>query len=105
MVSEFRYFPFSKLRPYVPFLENRVPATKDPWARREAWRNDAFWAASKRARAIFPGLGLGVAAFAVYLGYDQWYWTQGPGKAEKDAWAQWKKERDERLAKEHHHHH
>ncbi|KAJ3031224.1 UNVERIFIED_CONTAM: hypothetical protein HDU68_005830 [Siphonaria sp. JEL0065] len=98
------YFPFNKFRPHVAFLENRSPATKDPWARREAWRHDGFWSVARRTRALFPGFGLGLVAFGVYLGYDKWYWTAGPGKKEIDEWAQWTEERNARLAKEHHHH-
>ncbi|KAJ3064307.1 hypothetical protein HDU98_012271, partial [Podochytrium sp. JEL0797] len=97
------YFPFAKFRPHVSFLENRSPATKDPWAARELWRQDKFWSIQKRTRALFPGLGLGCVLFAGYLAYDKWYWSAGPGKQELEYWANWTEERNARLAKEHHH--
>ncbi|KAJ3083157.1 hypothetical protein HDU99_000426 [Rhizoclosmatium hyalinum] len=99
------FFPFSKFRPHVPFLENRSPSIADPWAKREAWRSDSFWSVARRTRALFPGFGLGLVTFGVYLAYDKWYWTAGPGKQEVDAWAKWNDERNARLAKEHGHGH
>ncbi|KAI8829519.1 hypothetical protein BJ741DRAFT_622606 [Chytriomyces cf. hyalinus JEL632] len=70
--TEFPLFPFSKFRPYVPFLENKTVTRRDPWARRDAWRNDGFFSIARRRAGLFPGLGLGTAAFAVYLAYDTW---------------------------------
>ncbi len=47
--------------------------------------------------AMFPGFGIGSAAFGVYLGYDHWYNTEGPGKEENEKWAKWMEEREKRL--------
>ena len=43
---------------------------KDPWFRREAWRWDPFFSNKNILRHSFPGLGIAVAAFSVYLAYD-----------------------------------
>lgn len=42
----------------------------DPWFRREAWRWDPFFSKQNVLRNSFPGLGIAVAAFSVYLVYD-----------------------------------
>ncbi|BFZ53284.1 hypothetical protein PYCC9005_000307 [Savitreella phatthalungensis] len=44
-----------------------APPTKDPWARREAWRYQGPFSPRARFMSAFPGLGLGVGAFVVYL--------------------------------------
>jgi hypothetical protein len=50
------------------------------------------------------GLGIGSAAFAVYLMYDNWYYTSGPGKTEREYWAKWMEDRNKRLGLDHHGH-
>ncbi|KAJ1735404.1 hypothetical protein LPJ61_000568 [Coemansia biformis] len=43
---------------------------KDPWARREAWRNHPSFSKMSQLRGMFPGLGIATGLFAVYLVYD-----------------------------------
>lgn len=43
---------------------------KDPWFKREAWRWDPFFSKQNVLRNSFPGLGIAVAAFSIYLIYD-----------------------------------
>ena len=97
-------FPFRYWRPTIPILERSIPDAvfKDPWAKREAWRSHPFFSRRNRVMAMFPGLGIGSAAFIVYLAYDHWYQTSGPGKEENEKWAKWMEERNQRL---HHHGH
>ncbi|CAJ0632588.1 13678_t:CDS:2 [Entrophospora sp. SA101] len=40
----------------------------DPWARREAWRNQFGF--RNNARLSWPGLSWGIGAFIIYLGYE-----------------------------------
>ncbi|WFD39517.1 uncharacterized protein MJAP1_002495 [Malassezia japonica] len=42
---------------------------RDPWAKREAWRKHPLFSMRYYARNMFPGLGLGATAFAIYLAY------------------------------------
>lgn len=42
----------------------------DPWLRREIWRWDPFFSKQNVLRNSFPGLGIAVAAFSIYLFYD-----------------------------------
>ncbi|TPX71074.1 hypothetical protein SpCBS45565_g01367 [Spizellomyces sp. 'palustris'] len=100
---EFAWFPFRQWQVNPPFLEGRLNV-KDPWANRDAWRYHAFFSKSNRIRSMFPGLGIGTAAFAVYLAYDKWFQTQGPGKEENEKWAKWTEEREKRLAASGHGH-
>ncbi|SAM81814.1 uncharacterized protein UDID_03034 [Ustilago sp. UG-2017a] len=43
---------------------------RDPWAKREAWRKHRVFSHRFFARNIFPGFGIGLGAFAVYLAVD-----------------------------------
>lgn len=43
---------------------------RDPWAKREAWRKHALFSHRFFARNIFPGFGIGLGAFVVYLAVD-----------------------------------
>ncbi len=43
----------------------------DPWARLYAWRRHPYFSSSwHKMRLAFPGLGLGLASFAIYLGLE-----------------------------------
>ncbi|KAI9333186.1 hypothetical protein DFJ73DRAFT_854655, partial [Zopfochytrium polystomum] len=53
-------------------------------------------------RGMYPGVGIAAFAFGIYLAYDSWYETEGPGKAEKEKWAKWMEEREKRLKAEGH---
>lgn len=43
---------------------------RDPWAAREAWRKHPIFSRAYMLRNLFPGLGLGTGAFAIYLAVD-----------------------------------
>ena len=77
---EFGLFPFKFLRPNPYFLQGELPANvKDPWARREAWRSNPFFSLRNRMSRLVPGFTYAVGAFSVYVLYDQWYYSKGPG--------------------------
>ncbi|KAK9469734.1 NADH-ubiquinone oxidoreductase B12 subunit family-domain-containing protein [Lipomyces arxii] len=44
---------------------------KDPWERREAWRYTGQFSRFNRMKGMFPGLGLGTAAFVAYCIYEK----------------------------------
>ncbi|KAI8322123.1 hypothetical protein GQ54DRAFT_158652 [Martensiomyces pterosporus] len=55
----------------IKIIENAKRSTvKDPWARREAWRNHPSFSKMSQLRGMFPGLGIASGLFAVYLVYD-----------------------------------
>lgn len=43
----------------------------DPWAKREMWRKHPIFSMRYYVRHMFPGLGLGVSAFAVYVAWEK----------------------------------
>ncbi|CAJ0874043.1 15137_t:CDS:2 [Entrophospora sp. SA101] len=45
-----------------------TPKYFDPWARREAWRNQFGF--RNNVRLSWPGLSWGIGAFIIYLGYE-----------------------------------
>ncbi|KAI1173755.1 NADH-ubiquinone oxidoreductase B12 subunit family-domain-containing protein [Nemania sp. FL0916] len=45
----------------------------DPWERAEAWRYTGPFSRWQRFSRAFPGLGIATVAFAVYLGYEQYF--------------------------------
>lgn len=46
------------------------PLYRDPWARREAWRKSPIFSNRAMFRNMFPGFGIGLAAFTVYVVAD-----------------------------------
>jgi NADH dehydrogenase (ubiquinone) 1 beta subcomplex subunit 3 len=42
----------------------------DPWARRYAWRKHPFYSPMNVLRNAFPGLGIAVVTFGIYLGLE-----------------------------------
>ncbi|KAI8853956.1 hypothetical protein BC829DRAFT_359955, partial [Chytridium lagenaria] len=46
---------------------------RDPWAKRDLWRNHPFFSARNRLMSMFPGIGIGAVAFGIYYAYDHWY--------------------------------
>ncbi|EJD03355.1 uncharacterized protein FOMMEDRAFT_85235 [Fomitiporia mediterranea MF3/22] len=46
------------------------PLYRDPWAKREAWRNHPIFSRTTVFRNIFPGFGIAVVAFTGYVIYD-----------------------------------
>jgi len=47
------------------------PLYRDPWAKREAWRKSPIFSRSTQLRNLFPGFGIAVVAFGVYLVAEQ----------------------------------
>lgn len=45
--------------------------SSNPWAKRDAWRYEGEFSRFNRFKAAFPGFGIAVAAFSVYLAYDK----------------------------------
>ncbi|ETN40938.1 uncharacterized protein HMPREF1541_05218 [Cyphellophora europaea CBS 101466] len=45
--------------------------SKDPWKRNEAWRSTGPFTRWNRFKGAFPGFGIAVGAFAVYLVAEQ----------------------------------
>lgn len=43
----------------------------NPWAKRDAWRYEGEFSRINRFKNAFPGFGIAVGAFAVYLAYDK----------------------------------
>lgn len=43
----------------------------NPWAKRDAWRYEGQFSRWNRFRSAFPGLGIALGAFALYLVYDK----------------------------------
>lgn len=56
----------SEGRPNIP--------RRDPWARFEAWRYHPEISRNANIRRMFPGLGLGIAAFLVLVAVEELYW-------------------------------
>ena len=52
-------------------------ARKDPWERFEAWRYEPGINRRANIRRMFPGFGLGVAAFLVLCAVEELYWKKG----------------------------
>ncbi|CAG8702474.1 25614_t:CDS:2 [Racocetra persica] len=46
---------------------------RDPWARREAWRNQPPFTFRHSIRHLWPGFTWGLGAFAIYLAYDTFF--------------------------------
>ncbi|KAK5166260.1 uncharacterized protein LTR77_008521 [Saxophila tyrrhenica] len=49
----------------------------DPWARNEAWRYTGPFTRRNRLKGLFPGFGIGLAAFGVYMVYEQLFMSSG----------------------------
>lgn len=47
------------------------PLYRDSWAKREAWRKSPIFSKANQMRNLFPGFGIGLAAFGVYLLAEQ----------------------------------
>ena len=43
----------------------------NPWAKRDAWRYEGQFSRFNRFKSAFPGFGIGLAAFVVYVGYEK----------------------------------
>jgi NADH dehydrogenase (ubiquinone) 1 beta subcomplex subunit 3 len=48
-------------------MSNPPPLYRDPWAKREAWRKHPVFSNRAMFRKMFPGFGIAVAAFSVYV--------------------------------------
>ena len=47
---------------------------RDPWARFESWRHHPEISRASNIRRMFPGLGLGLAAFLALSAVEELYW-------------------------------
>jgi NADH dehydrogenase (ubiquinone) 1 beta subcomplex subunit 3 len=65
---------------------------RDPWAAREAWRRHPIFSNRFMFRNIFPGIGLGVGAFAAYFAVDRLFHPGNIEKLKEDA----KKQREKK---------
>ena len=45
----------------------------NPWAKRDAWRYEGQFTRFNRFKGAFPGLGIGVGAFALYVAYEKFF--------------------------------
>ncbi|KAE8266428.1 hypothetical protein A4X09_0g5919 [Tilletia walkeri] len=61
------------------------PHYRDPWAAREAWRKHPIFTNRFYIRNMFPGLGLGAAAFGIYLAVDMLTHPSNLDKIREDA--------------------
>lgn len=53
---------------------------RDPWAKREAWRKHPIFSSRSLLKSAFPGLGIAIVAFSVYVFVDNMYQS---GKTQK----------------------
>lgn len=51
---------------------------RDPWAKREAWRNHPVFSKRFYLRNMFPGFGLGVSAFVAYVAWEKFVQKKAP---------------------------
>jgi NADH dehydrogenase (ubiquinone) 1 beta subcomplex subunit 3 len=59
-----------------PLLAMSAPIIfRDAWAKRDAWRKHPVFARSAMVRSMFPGFGIGLAAFTAYVAYDTLFST------------------------------
>ncbi|KAE8250328.1 hypothetical protein A4X13_0g4808 [Tilletia indica] len=65
--------------------ETMPPHYRDPWAAREAWRKHPIFTNRFYIRNMFPGLGLGAAAFGIYLAVDMLTHPSNLDKIREDA--------------------
>lgn len=45
--------------------------SSNPWAKRDAWRYEGQFSRLNRFKAAFPGFGIAVGAFSLYLAYEK----------------------------------
>ncbi|KAI3619023.1 nadh-ubiquinone oxidoreductase b12 [Moniliophthora roreri] len=50
-----------------------LPLYRDPWAKREAWRQHPLFSKTTMLRNLFPGFGIAVVAFTAYVIADNVY--------------------------------
>jgi len=43
---------------------------RDPWAKREAWRKHPVFSSRAMLKGAFPGFGIAVVAFTIYVAVD-----------------------------------
>lgn len=51
----------------------------NPWAKRDAWRYQGQFTRYNRFKNVFPGFGIGLGAFVLYVGYEQLTKTEDHG--------------------------
>jgi NADH dehydrogenase (ubiquinone) 1 beta subcomplex subunit 3 len=61
---------------------SNLPLFRDPWAKRDAWRKHPVFSQRAMFRNIFPGFGIAVVAFTVYVVADNVYGKVKVNKSE-----------------------
>ncbi|KAJ7770198.1 NADH dehydrogenase 1 beta subcomplex subunit 3 [Mycena maculata] len=54
---------------------------RDPWAKREAWRKHPVFSNRAMFANLFPGFGIAVVAFSVYVLVDNVYLSKPQSEA------------------------
>jgi NADH dehydrogenase (ubiquinone) 1 beta subcomplex subunit 3 len=52
---------------------SNLPLFRDPWAKREAWRQSPLFSKTTVLGNMFPGFGIAVVAFTAYVIADNVY--------------------------------
>lgn len=45
----------------------------NPWAKRDAWRYEGQFSRLNRFKGAFPGFGIAVGAFTLYVAYEKMF--------------------------------
>ncbi|KAF9450439.1 hypothetical protein P691DRAFT_665340 [Macrolepiota fuliginosa MF-IS2] len=54
---------------------SNLPLFRDPWAKRDAWRQSPVFQRRVMFRNIFPGFGIAVVAFSAYVLADNFIFS------------------------------
>jgi hypothetical protein len=93
-------------RPHPSFMNGTVE--HNPWLLHDQWRNRNYFQGrhipflnlnAKYLGYVFWGMPLAIPPFILYVLYDNWYETQGPGRAEREYWENYLHEKQQ----SHHH--
>ncbi|KAF9012362.1 NADH dehydrogenase 1 beta subcomplex subunit 3 [Cyathus striatus] len=60
---------------------SNLPLFRDSWAKNEAWRKSPVFARRTMFRNMFPGFGIAVVAFTVYVAADNFIFSTGKQEA------------------------
>lgn len=55
----------------TPVVNDRITTMSNPWAKRDAWRYEGQFSRFNRFKSAFPGLGIAIGAFSVYVAYEK----------------------------------
>ncbi|ODV65732.1 NADH-ubiquinone oxidoreductase B12 subunit [Hyphopichia burtonii NRRL Y-1933] len=54
----------------------------NPWAKRDAWRYEGQFTRFNRFKNAFPGFGIAVGTFSIYLAYEHFFLKKDHGHDE-----------------------